>query len=767
MKIPTTVTVGILLLVAIFHVSMAAKKTYIVHMSKSKMPAEFNHHTHWYASTLKSVSGSDKMLYAYDQVIHGFAGSLTDEEARLMASRAGVLSVQPDSRLELSTTRTPTFLGLDRLDYDYKYRYILPDSRQQSIVIGVIDTGVWPESQSFNDAGYGPIPASWLGECQTGSHFDESMCNKKLIGARYFLNGYEHNADPPVNWTTEYRSARDNLGHGTHTASIAAGSAVPGANLLGYANGMARGMAPRARVAIYKVCWVGGCYNSDVYGAFDAAIKDGVDMLSISLGFAPIPFYTDSIAISTFTATANGIFVSCSGGNSGPTPFSAENTFPWVTSVGAGTIDRDFPSYVKLGNGKTYTGTSLYRGPLMPYKLMPIVYAGQASKNGSGGGGRFCLEDTLNPKLARGKIVLCDRGINNRVEKGAVVKKAGGAGMVLANTNVEGEELILDAHLLPAVDVGQKAGDEMRKYLSTNHNPTAMILLGRTRFGVEPSPVVANFSSRGPSSFCPQVLKPDLIAPGVNILAAWSRAMSPTELSIDTRRVDFNIQTGTSMSCPHVSGLAALLKASHPDWSPAAIRSALMTTAYTTDKRGNHMIDASRGKISTPFDYGAGHVNPILALDPGLVYNITPDDYLNFLCALNYTPQQIQIITQQNFTCDPKNAYNTTDLNYPSFAVQVPADINTTRVVTHKRVVTNVGSRWSTYMVSISSPSNSVKISVVPNRLTFHKRNEMRSYTVTFEITGPMPPDTHKFGEIKWCDWNNHVVRSPIAISWT
>ncbi|CAA0834498.1 Subtilisin-like protease SBT1.7 [Striga hermonthica] len=765
MEIATALTVGIVLLVAIFHVSMAAKKTYIVHMSKSEMPAEFNHHTHWYASTLKSVSGSDKMLYAYDQVIHGFAGSLTDEEARLMASRAGVLSVQPDSRLELSTTRTPTFLGLDRLDYDHKYRYILPDSRQQSIVIGVIDTGVWPESQSFNDAGYGPIPTSWRGECQTGSHFNESMCNKKLIGVRYFLNGYEHNADPPVNWTTEYRSARDNQGHGTHTASIAAGSSVPGANLLGYANGMARGMAPRARVAIYKVCWVGGCYTSDIYGAFDAAISDGVDVLSISLeSFSLIPFYEDIIAISAFTAAANGIFVSCAAGNYGPNSSNIVNVAPWIATVGAGTIDRDFPAYVKLGNGKTYASTSFCEGSSLPHKLVPIVYAGQASQNSSRG--RFCLIGTLIPKRVRGKIVLCDRGENGRFEKGVVVKKAGGVGMVLANTNIYGEEVEAYAHLLPALNVGQKAGDEIRRYLWSNRSPTATIIFGETRFGVEPSPVVADFSSRGPSPFSPQVLKPDLTAPGVNILAAWSGALSPTESSIDTRRVDFNIISGTSMSCPHVSGLAALLKAAHPDWSPAAIRSALMTTAYTTDRRGNPMIDASTGKKSTPFDHGAGHVNPIPALDPGLVYNITPDDYLNFLCALNYTPQQIQIITKQNFTCDPKNAYNATDLNYPSFAVQVPADINTTRVVTHKRVVTNVRSFWSTYVVSISSPSNSVKISVLPNRLTFRKRNEMRPYTVTFEITGPMPPGTHKFGEIKWCDWDNHVVRSPIAISW-
>ncbi|CAA0817475.1 Subtilisin-like protease SBT1.7 [Striga hermonthica] len=736
-----------------------AAKNYIIHMLKSEKPVKYGHHRLWYASSLKSVSSSAQMLYSYEHVIDGFSASLTNEEAQLMAAQEGVLAVEPDTIHKLHTTWTPTFLGLDRLEHHYKY--MRPISQEQSIVIGVVDTGIWPESLSFRDTGYGPIPSFWRGKCE----FNESLCNKKLIGARYFAKGYEQGADIPLDWNKELRSPRDTDGHGTHISSTAAGSIVHGASLFGYAYGTARGMAPRARIAMYKACWNGNCFGSDLFMAIDTAISDGVHVLSMSLGPpADYPFYRSVPMIGAFAAAANGIFVSCSVGNDGPDSSSVRNAAPWVTSVGAGTIDRAFLAYVKLGNGETYNGSSLNSGPPWPlaasaYAYTPFVYAGQVSENGSG----FCLNGTLFPMKVKGKIVLCDRGINSRLEKGEVVRKAGGVGMVLANTN--GEDLIPDIHFVPAAHVGRKAGDNMRNYLSFNPNPTAKIMFGGTRISFESSPNVASFSSRGPTPISPELLKPDLIAPGYNIIAAWSRANGPTWLSFDTRQVDFNIASGTSMSCPHVSGVAALLKAVHPEWSPAAIRSALMTTAYTTNMRGSPMIDESTGNASTPFQHGAGHVNPLSALVPGLVYNLTTEDYLNFLCAIKYTPEQIMIVTRQNFTCDFNKTYSATELNYPSFAVQVSADINTTTVVTHKRTVTNVESYRSTYKVSVFSQSSSVKIDVAPRMLTFWKQYQTRSYTVTFQMTGPMQPNTHEFGEIKWCD-GKHVVRTPIAISW-
>ncbi|KAL6551765.1 hypothetical protein OROGR_007919 [Orobanche gracilis] len=764
-EIPTISVIGfaVTLLLAVCHASTTReKKTYIIHIAKSKMPGRFEtDHTQWYASSLKSVSVSAKMIYTYNNVIHGFSTRLTPAEAREMKARPETLFIIPERRYELHTTRTPSFLGLDQ------NAAMFPESNSASeVVVGVLDTGVWPESPSFYDTGLGPIPDSWKGECEIGTKFNKSNCNKKLIGARSFARGYEATLGP-INESRESNSTLDEDGHGTHTSTTAAGSIVSGASLFGYAEGMARGMAPSARVAAYKVCWVGGCFSSDILAAMDKAIDDNVNVLSLSLGGGMSDYYRDSVAIGAFAAMEKGIFVSCSAGNAGPSAYSLSNVAPWITTVGAGTLDRDFPAYVSLGNGKNYTGVSLYEGNPLPDKLLPFVYAGNASNATNG---NLCMTGTLIPEKVKGKIVMCDRGISSRVQKGAVVKSAGGVGMVLTNTAANGEELVADAHLLPATAVGETTGKAIKEYLSSDLNPTATIVLRGTKLGIQPSPVVAAFSSRGPNSITPEILKPDLIAPGVNILAGWSGAVGPTGLPEDGRRVGFNIISGTSMSCPHVSGLAALLKAAHPDWSPAAIRSALMTTTYTTYKNGEVIQDVSTGRPSTPFDHGSGHVDPVLALNPGLVYDLGSEDYLNFLCALNYTSGQINTLARRNFTCDSKTSYSVNDLNYPSFAVSLQAQMGsggpTRRMVRHTRTLTNVG-QPGTYKVWISPPpSGSVNISVVPDMLTFSQTNEKKSYTVTFTATSVALSNTnYEFGRIEWSD-GKHVVGSPVAVSW-
>ncbi|PSS21244.1 Subtilisin-like protease [Actinidia chinensis var. chinensis] len=746
------------------HVSASSpekKRTYIVHMAKSQMPASFDDHNRWYDSSLKSVSDSAELLYTYTNAIHGFSTRLTPEEAESLGNRPGIVSVLPELKYELHTTRTPEFLGLD------KSADLFPESDSVSeVVVGVLDTGVWPESKSFDDTGFGPVPSNWRGECESGTNFSSSNCNRKLIGARYFSKGYEAVLGP-IDESMESKSPRDDDGHGTHTASTAAGSAVSGASLFGYASGTARGMATRARVAVYKVCWIGGCFSSDILAAMDKAIGDNVNVLSMSLGGGTSDYYRDSVAIGAFAAAEKGILVSCSAGNSGPSTYSLSNVAPWITTVGAGTLDRDFPAYVSLGSGLNISGVSLYRGDLLPNKMLPFVYAGNASNATNG---NLCMIGTLIPEKISGKIVLCDRGVSARVQKGAVVKAAGGAGMVLANTAANGEELVADAHLLPATTVGQKSGNVIKSYLFSDPNPTATILFEGTKVGIEPSPVVAAFSSRGPNAITPEILKPDVIAPGVNIIAGWSGSVGPTGLSTDMRRVGFNIISGTSMSCPHVSGLAALLKAAHLQWSPAAIRSALMTTAYTQYKNGQSIQDVASGRPSTPFDHGSGHVDPVAALNPGLVYDLDVTDYLGFLCALNYTSDQISMLARRNFTCDPAKKYSLTDLNYPSFSVPLQTAQSGSgggggsTVVKYTRTLTNVGSP-GTYKVSVRLKSEAVKVSVEPESLSFSELNDKKSYTVTF-TAGSMPSNSVLFGRIEWSD-GAHVVGSPIAISWT
>ncbi|XXG44534.1 hypothetical protein AAC387_Pa01g4312 [Persea americana] len=760
---------ALLLLLCCLHTSKAAatekkqhqnKKTYIVHMSKSHMPADFVEHKQWYDASLRSVSDSAEIMYTYDTVIHGFSTQLTEEEAEALEKQHGIVSILPETRYELHTTRTPMFLGLDMV------ANMFPASTSESdLTVGVLDTGVWPESKSFDDTGLGPVPSSWKGQCEEGKSFKAATnCNRKLIGARFFSKGYEA-IQGPIDESKESNSPRDDDGHGTHTSTTAAGSAASDANLFGYAPGTARGMAARARVAMYKVCWIGGCFSTDILAAMEKAIDDGVNVLSLSLGGGSPDYYRDSIAIGAFGAMEKGIFVSCSAGNAGPSSFSLSNEAPWITTVGAGTLDRDFPAYVSLGNGMNFTGVSLYNGTALPDTSLPFVYAGNASNSTSG---NLCMSGTLVPEKVAGKIVLCDRGVTARVQKGEVVKEAGGAGMILANTDSNGEELVADAHLLPATAVGQTSGDEIKKYLFSNPNPTATIIFGGTKVGVQPSPVVAAFSSRGPSSITPEILKPDLIAPGVNILAGWSGRVGPTGLSVDNRRVGFNVISGTSMSCPHVSGLAALLKGAHLEWSPAAVRSALMTTAYTAYKNGEQLQDIATGKASTPFDYGAGHVNPLKALDPGLIYDLTTDDYMNFLCALNYTPSQIAVVSNRNFTCSESVKYSVADLNYPSFAVPFTTGLgsggNKVTVLKYTRTLTNVGAS-GTYKVSASFPSGSVKIAVEPAALSFSQMNEKKMYTVSFSASS-MPSGTKDFGRLQWTD-GNHVVGSPIAVTWT
>ncbi|KAG2535036.1 hypothetical protein PVAP13_9NG045000 [Panicum virgatum] len=699
------------------------RQTYIVHMSHSAMPNDFVEHGEWYAASLQAVSEAATVLYTYDTLVHGYSARLTRAEAEALESQPGVLIVNPEVRYELHTTRTPEFLGLDGTDA------LFPQSSTGSdVIVGVLDTGVWPERPSYDDTGFGPVPADWKGECEKGNDFSASACNKKLIGARFFLTGYEA-AKGPVDTSNESRSPRDNDGHGTHTSSTAAGAAIQGADLLGYAAGTAKGMAPRARVATYKVCWVGGCFSSDILKAMEVAVTDGVDVLSLSLGGGTADYYRDSIAVGAFSAMEKGIFVSCSAGNAGPGAATLSNGAPWVTTVGAGTIDRDFPAYVALGNGKNYTGVSLYSGKPLPTTPVPLIYAGNASNSSMG---QLCMSGSLVPEKVAGKIVLCDRGTNARVQKGFIVKDAGGAGMILANTAANGEELVADAHILPGSGVGEKAGNAIRDYAMSDPKATATIVFAGTKVGIQPSPVVAAFSSRGPNTVTPSVLKPDIIAPGVNILAAWSGSVGPSGIAGDSRRVGFNIISGTSMSCPHVSGLAALLRAAHPEWSPAAIRSALMTTAYNEypNGNGNGILDVATGRPATPLDVGAGHVDPAKAVDPGLVYDIAAADYVDFLCALNYGPMQIATLTKRSSDgCAANRTYAESALNYPSFAVTTP-----------------------------------VSVSVEPSTLSFSKAGEKQSFTVSFSAPAK-PTGTNGFGRLVWSS-DHHVVASPIEATW-
>ncbi|XP_042413975.1 subtilisin-like protease SBT1.5 [Zingiber officinale] len=753
--------------------------TYIVRVDADAKPSIFPTHAHWYETSLLAATASADgitdfppggfLIHTYSSLFHGFSTRISPSTAASLASTPGFLAVVPELVRHPDTTRSPEFLGLLSSD---RTGLLAESDFGSELVIAVVDTGITPGHRSFADSDLGLAPSRWRGQCVSGPGFPASSCNRKLIGARYFSAGYEATSGR-MNESVELRSPRDTDGHGTHTASIAAGRYVFPASTLGYARGVAAGMAPKARLAAYKVCWVAGCFDSDILAAFDSAVADGVDVVSLSVGGVVVPYYLDAIAVGAFAAAEAGIFVSASAGNGGPGGLTVTNVAPWVATVGAGSMDRDFPADVKLGNGRVLPGVSVYGGPSLDSgRLYPLVYAGVAQGAGDGYSSSLCLEGSLNSEAVKGKIVLCDRGVNSRTAKGEVVRKAGAVGMILANGVFDGEGLVADCHVLPATAVGAVVGDVIRKYIATSTSrfpATATILFRGTRLGVHPAPVIASFSARGPNPQSPEILKPDLVAPGLHILAAWPHNVGPAGIPSDQRRTEFNILSGTSMACPHVSGLAALLKAAHPDWSPAAIKSALMTTAYVKDNKGMTMLDESTGNFSDVFDFGSGHVNPQRAMDPGLIYDLTAVDYVNFLCNLNYTQQNIKAITRKAADCrGARKAGHAGNLNYPSFSAVFAEDGSKRRMATHFiRTVTNVGNGATTYRATVQQPEGST-VTVEPMELSFRRSGQKLSFLVRVkaETWAKMAPGNSRVrsGSLTWSD-GRHSVRSPIAVT--
>ncbi|XP_019193564.1 PREDICTED: subtilisin-like protease SBT1.4 [Ipomoea nil] len=744
----------ILCLLSVCRVSVSSleePKSFIVFMMKSEKPQLFSTHHDWYSSIIHTLSPlsnhsrSSELLYTYEHVAHGFSARLTPSQASELANVPGVISVLPDRLVELQTTRSPQFLGLISGSSN-----LGPSSDYGAdIIIGVLDSGIWPERSSFSDRGLNPIPNSWRNKCEVGPNFPATSCNRKIIGARAYYRGYEAEIGKPI--VGEPKSARDVNGHGTHVASIAAGSAVANANVNGHARGEARGIATNARIAVYKVCWLGTCSNADILSGMDQAVADGVHVLSLSLtsksktGFA-LPYDEDLIAIGAFGAVQKGVIVSCAAGNYGPDPYTAVNLAPWILTVGASTIDREFPAVVTLGNSRSFTGTSLYSG-VQPSRIqVPVVYGGSANSF-------YCFPGQLDASKVRGRIVFCEQGDDTSiVDKGVAVSQAGGVGMIVPNLPNEGYQLEPNADRIPTAVVTVADGEIIRQYVRTASFPTARIEFKGTVIGNSPSaPRVAAFSCRGPNFLTPEILKPDVIAPGVNILAAWTGSLT-----------EFNMISGTSMACPHVSGLAAMLKKIYPSWSPAAIKSALMTTAYTVDNSGRGtLIDLYTRQPTTPHAYGSGHVDPTHAVDPGLVYDAGVNDYVDFLCTIGYDSRKIALFLRNSplVDCRNRNLGNPGSLNYPSFSVLFKNNLQT---VIYKRTVKNVAKvRNVAYQVTVQTPSN-VRVTVSPNRLVFTDRIDTLSYEVTFQS---LRQSADSFGSLRWSD-GTHLVTSPIAVSW-
>lgn len=677
-----------------------------------------------------------RKVYSYTYSFNGFAAELDAAAVERLKATPGVISVSKDEMRVRDTNTTPAFLGLTGATGVWTTQFGGPQNAGEGMVVGMLDTGIWPENPSFSDRDangklvFHQIPG-FHGKCTPGEQFPASKCGQKLVAAQYFGEGFGGRAGVKAAFPYEYWSARDADGHGSHTSSTAAGNFGVAASAAGFNLGQISGMAPRARISTYKVCWgrgdEGGCFSSDSVAAIDQAVGDGVDVINFSISGTSTNFL-DPVEIAFLFAADAGVFVAASAGNSGPTPGTVAHPGPWLTTVAAGTEAASSTGTVTLGNGAVYTGASI-GGTVTSTPTVLSTAAGLPSANATEV--RLCFIGTLDPAVVNGKIVVCDRGENARTDKSAAVKQAGGVGMILANTSAN--SLNADLHSVPTVHVDHIAGPAIKAYVvAAGPNATAS-LAGGIPANV-PAPDVAAFSSRGPLRASGDLLKPDIMAPGVDILAAVSPAAGGR---------NFDFLSGTSMSSPHMAGLGALMKQKYPTWSPMAIKSAFMTTA--TPLR----TPIAAGPIAGgPFDYGAGHVVPKGAVDPGLVYDSGFVDWVGFICGTGQLPAS-------SCTGSGIPVVEPSNLNQASIAVDGLAGIQTVT-----RTVRNVSASALALTPTVTGLAG-FGVTFSPATLNV-ARGATATYTVTFTRT-TAPLNAYVAGAITWTG-GNYLVRSPVVL---
>lgn len=688
----------------------------------------------------------------YTAAINGFAADLSTDQAVELAKSDDVLLVAPDVE-NAPDYSSIDFLGLNGNKGAWKTQFGGEKNAGAGTVVGVIDTGYAPDNPFFagkpvkalkgnskpkvgepylNTAGEIAMlkadGTTFVGDCQVGEDFDGSLCNSKVLSARYFAESFIATVPVANRAPQEVLSPVDIDNHGTHTASTAAGNAGVTQRVDGRDFGVSSGVAPAAKIAVYKTCWedndpnTGGCYSSASIAAINQAILDGVDVLNYSISGSTTTT-TDPVSLAFLSATSAGIFVAASAGNSGPTASTVNHGAPWMTTVAASTFSYDLQGTAEFSDGTKYRGASIMRNAV---PASPVVLAANAAAAGAASPA-LCGPNTLDPAKVAGKIVVCDRGVVDRVAKSAEVARTGGVGMILVNLVDSSSDT--DQHAVPTVHVNAPEALELKAKVAANPSITvALQPTDTTGKPLPPAPQVAGFSSRGPLlATDSDLLKPDITAPGVAVLAGVS--------TVGSNGAQFGFLSGTSMASPHVAGLGALVLAKNPTWSPAAVKSAMMTTAYP-------LKTATGGVETDVLAVGAGHINPATVLSPGLVYDQTTDDYLRFIegTGVALGIEGIAPVAAK-------------DTNVPSFALgNLTGRMEVTRTVT---AVTP-----GLYRATANVPG--VKVTVTPSILNFSAAGETRTFKVSFENESAASGEFAK-GSLTWSGQNKKVT-SPVAV---